>query len=110
MGCRGNALCCRWICDKAKRTITLERYVLADPDAKALMAIIGNGHIARLPVDAVRDDRVWFWRGTYPARDPHLNALTGPRESELTIPGAGSVVIRASEAPGAFVTACRALS
>lgn len=90
--------------------IHITRFAAADPDAKALMALIGNGYTARLPIDAVWNGRVWLWEGYYPAANLNLDALTGPRKVEATIPGAGSVILNPSQRPARLIEACRQIA
>ena len=88
-------------------TLVYTRYVAADAGAKAVLALIGNGHVERLWIDAVEEDEdVWLWRGQVPADDPRLEVLTGPRQVEATVPGAGSLKLGPSRAPAEFITAC----
>ncbi|MAM37306.1 MAG: hypothetical protein CL949_02085 [Erythrobacter sp.] len=86
------------------------RYVAADANAKAVLALIGNGHVERLWVDAEQDGAegsdAWLWRGRTAADDPRLEVLTGRNRIEATIPGAGSVILNASNAPGEFINRC----
>lgn len=86
------------------------RYVAADANAKAVLALIGNGHVERLWVDAEQDgaegSEAWLWRGRTAADDPRLEVLTGRNRVEATIPGAGSVILNASNAPGDFINRC----
>ncbi|MBX7460713.1 hypothetical protein [Qipengyuania huizhouensis] len=89
-------------------TLVYTRYVAADPNAKAVLALIGNGHVERLWIDAEEDEQRWLWRGRLAADDPRLEVLTGPRRVEATVPGAGSVTLNASRAPGEFITSCAA--
>ena len=89
------------------RQLVITRFAAADPQAKALMPLIGNGHVERLKVEAVWNGRAWLWQGSYPAADPRLDVLTGPRKVELTIPGAGSVEINPSQRPALFIDECR---
>lgn len=88
------------------------RYVAADAQAKAVLALIGNGHVERLWIDAEQDggdgEGPWLWRGRVPADDPRLDVLTGRNRVEATVPGAGSVMLNASNAPGEFITRCAA--
>lgn len=87
--------------------LVITRFAPADPQAKALMPLIGNGHVERLKIEATWNGRAWLWQGSYAASDPRLEVLTGPRAVELTIPGAGSVVLRPSQRPGRFIDTCR---
>lgn len=90
--------------------IRLTRFAPADAEAKALAALIGNSHIARLPVAAWWNGKAWIWQGEVPVLDPRLEALTGTRQVELTIPGAGSVTINADANPSRLIAECRALA
>ena len=89
-------------------TLVYRRYVAADPQAKAVLALIGNGHVARLWIDAAEEGEAWLWRGSLAADDPRLDVLTGRNRVEATVPGAGSVVINASSAPAEFINRCAA--
>ena len=91
-------------------TLVFTRHAGADPGAKAMLALIGNGHVERLFVDAERQGAGWLWRGRLPADDPRLDVLTGGRRVEATVPGAGSLILNPSSAPGAFITACASAS
>ncbi|OBX20792.1 hypothetical protein A9995_03670 [Erythrobacter sp. QSSC1-22B] len=88
--------------------IAYERIVDADPEAKAILALIGNSHVTRLFVDAEKTGADWRWRGATDAADPALEALTGPRQVEATVPGAGSVVLNPSSLPRELINRCRA--
>lgn len=92
----------------AAPSIELTRYVQADLQSKALMALIGNNHIARLPVDAQWNGKAWLWVGRYPADDPDLAVFAGEDEVELTIPGAGSLMLNASPLPELLIGDCAA--
>lgn len=85
------------------------RFAQADPHAQAILALIGNGHVSRLKIDAAQVGDAWRWEGTVPASDPRLDVLTGAREVEATVPGAGSVILNPSSLPGELVERCRAL-
>lgn len=89
-------------------TLVYTRYVAADPDAKAVLALIGNGHVERFWIDAERDGDRWLWRGRLAADDQRLEVLTGPRQVEATVPGAGSVTLNPSRTPGEFIANCAA--
>lgn len=86
------------------------RFAKADPHAKAVLALIGNSHVTRLPIDAAQINDVWRWEGAAPVTDPRWDVLTGTREVEATVPGAGSVILNPSALPGALVEECRALA
>tara|TARA_R110002072_G_scaffold15856_43_gene62996 strand:+ start:9712 stop:10299 length:588 start_codon:yes stop_codon:yes gene_type:complete len=88
--------------------IAYERIVAADPNAKAILALIGNSHVTRLFVDAEKTRDDWRWRGATDAEDPALEVLTGPRQVEATVPGAGSVILNASSLPRELINRCRA--
>ena len=85
------------------------RFARADAHAKAVLALIGNGHVARLKIDAAQVGDVWRWEGAIEAADERLDVLTGNREVEATVPGAGSVILNPSSLPGELVERCRAL-
>ncbi|NCP19897.1 MAG: hypothetical protein GW855_12145 [Erythrobacter sp.] len=88
-------------------TIRITRFARADEGAQALMAIIGNGHRERFPVESVDNGRAFLWEGTVPAGSDRLDVLTGIRSADLTIPGAGTLVLNASTAPRDLIEACR---
>ncbi|MXP46074.1 hypothetical protein GRI43_01540 [Altererythrobacter luteolus] len=93
--------------DNSSSTVRLTRFAPADPQAQALIALIGNGHMTRLPIDAKWNGRFWLWEMELAADDPALEVLTGPRRVELTIPGAGSVALNPSQRPGQLIERCR---
>ena len=86
------------------------RFAKADPHAKAVLALIGNSHVTRLPIDATQIGDVWRWEGAEPVTDPRWDVLTGTREVEATVPGAGSVILNPSALPGELIEECRALA
>ncbi len=91
-------------------TLVYTRYERADANAKAVLALIGNGHVERLWIDAERQGPegkgAWLWRGRISADDPKLEVLTGLRQVEATVPGAGSVKLNPSRLPGEFIARC----
>ncbi|MBX7457902.1 hypothetical protein K3152_06560 [Qipengyuania sp. 1NDH17] len=87
-------------------TLAFTRYERADANSKAVLALIGNGHVERLWIDAEQEGEAWLWRGRLPADDPRLEVLTGRNRVEATVPGAGSLVLNASQRPGEFITRC----
>lgn len=99
-------------CVQGPRQPLLEytRFAAADPYAKAILALIGNGHVSRLKIDAVRDGSRWRWQGREPATSLNFESLTGGRQVEATVPGAGSLILNPSQAPGDLIDRCRALA
>lgn len=98
-------------CDHAAdgtASVKLIRNTRAADGARALFALIGNGRIARLPVDVVRAGEPGEWRGTIPAADARLDVLKGGNRIEGTLPGGGTLLMPASSEPGRLLTACRA--
>ena len=90
------------------------RFANADPYAKAILALIGNGHVSRLKIDALhvpdQGGGAWLWQGRELATDPAFEGLTGGRQVEATVPGAGSLILNPSALPGDLVQRCRALA
>ncbi len=98
-------------CAKSGAMLKITRFAPTDPNAKAIMALIGNGHVERLKIDALEQDgkRGWLWQGRYDPADPRLDALTGARKLELTIPGAGTLALPGGPRPGELIERCRRL-
>ena len=93
--------------DSTAPTLQITRLSPADEDAGALLALVGNGHIGRMEVDAEEVNGRIVWRGELLASDTAWEPLTGPRQLTLTVPGAGMVTLNPSEVPAAFVGQCR---
>jgi hypothetical protein len=88
--------------------LRLSRMTRAEPGAKALFALIGNGRISRLPMDVTRAGESGEWQGLVPAGDPRLDVLKGGNRIEATLPGGGTLKLPASSEPGRVLAACRA--
>ena len=88
-------------------SLRVTRFMRADEGAQALMAMVGNGHKERFAVDAIDNGRAFLWEGTIPLASEKLDVLTGLRRVELTIPGAGTLALNASEAPRNLIESCR---
>ena len=88
--------------------IRLVRTTRADAGAKALLAMIGNGRIARLPVDARTGGEAGRWEGLFLALDPRLDVLKGTNSVEATLPGGGTLQLSSSSEPRRLIEACRA--
>jgi hypothetical protein len=93
----------------ASATIRIARYAPADRGAGALLALIGNGAIGRLEVDAARQGQRQFWQGEAAADHPGWEPLGGPREITATVPGAGLVRLNPSPLPMQFLADCRSV-
>jgi len=89
-------------------SVQIVRTTRAEDGAKALFAVIGNGRIARLPLDAVRSGEAGRWEASLPAADLRLDVLRGGQSIEATLPGGGTLKLPASREPGQLLTACRA--
>lgn len=96
--------------DKGVPLLRYTRHAAADPYAKAILALIGNGHVVRLKVDAARIGAKWRWEGSTAAQSPEWEVLTGGRQVEATVPGAGSLILNPSPLPGDLVSRCRSLA
>lgn len=96
--------------DKTAPMLRVLRRAPADPHAKALLALIGNGHAERLPINARWNGRDWIWEGIYAASDPRLEVFSGPREVEVTLPGGGSLVLEPSPLPRALIESCAGIN
>lgn len=88
-------------------TLTYTRFERADPHAKAVLALIGNGYVSRLKIDAVRSGNTWLWQGSELAQNRAFEGLTGGRQVEATVPGAGSLILNPSPLPGDLISLCR---
>ena len=90
--------------------IHMIRHAPADPDAKALFAVIGPRHNARFNVDAKRNGTGWRWESATLADNPLLDVFAEGGAIEATIPGAGTLKLSASYQPGRLVAWCRRAS
>jgi hypothetical protein len=100
------SLACELPRDAAPR-IRFIQFADAPPGAKALFALVGNGMVARIDMDArVEGDR-WLWRGSMPADAFKLDVLTGDREVIATMPGGGEITLPPSPLPRQLVEWCR---
>lgn len=88
-------------------SITITRHASADKGAGALLALIGNGAIGRIAVDATPVGGKLMWQGERAAIDRAWEPLAGPREMTVTVPGAGLVRLNPSPLPLALVEGCR---
>lgn len=87
--------------------IRLTQHASAPPGAEALFALVGNGMVARVPMDARLNEDRWLWEGSLPAAAPKLDVLTGAREVIATMPGGGEIVLTPSPLPQRLISWCR---
>lgn len=105
-GVPGSAPLLTLACEGGNLIVT--RHVRAEAGAKALFALIGNGRIARLPVDVAMPGEDGLWQGNFPADDPRLDVLKGGNTIEATLPGGGSLKLSPSREPERLLKDCRA--
>ena len=87
--------------------LRITRLAQADEGAGALLALVGNGHIGRIEVDASEVGNRLAWEGEEPAADTVWEPLAGPRQLTLTVPGAGMVTLNPSTLPAELIETCR---
>lgn len=92
---------------REKPELRIIREAPSDRGAKALFALIGNGHEERVDMDAAWTGKRWLWEGRFDANDPRLDVFDGPREVEATLPGGGTLLLKPSTLPGEFLQKCR---
>ena len=86
--------------------IRLTRFNTVEDGAQALIAVIGNGHIARWKVDATPRGSRNVWEGDVPLEDEDLEMFAGPRRIEATVPGGGSLELPADPLPARLIARC----
>lgn len=102
------SLTCQIGKDGAPPQLTVIRHARSEPGAKALFAVLGNGIVSRLKLDAaLAETEGWRWEGRYPASAPELDVFTGPRDIAATLPGGGELHIAGSGLPREFIDWCR---
>ena len=69
--------------------------------------MIGNGYIARWPMDATRAGTAFVWQGDVALDNPKIEVLTGGRAVEATLPGTGTVKLNASSRPRELIERCK---
>lgn len=87
--------------------LQITRLSPADEGASALLALVGNGHIGRIAVEAREIGGRSVWNGKADAVDIAWEPLAGPRALGATVPGAGRVELNPSDLPGAMIEDCR---
>ncbi|MFM5907417.1 MAG: hypothetical protein ACKOPO_07520 [Novosphingobium sp.] len=87
--------------------LVFHRHTRADEGAKALFAIEGNGHVARIPLDVVNAGEPGEWRGRASAFDEAVEAIKGGYGVAATLPGGGTLRWPATPIPGKLLDDCR---
>ncbi|MHA7819521.1 MAG: hypothetical protein ACX930_07760 [Erythrobacter sp.] len=88
-------------------SLRITRISPADEGAGALLALVGNGHIGRIAVDAREVGGRILWQGEAAAAETLWEPLAGARALGATVPGAGRVEINPSDLPGELIEDCR---
>lgn len=88
------------------QVLQITRMAQADENAEALLALVGNGALGRIEVDATEIGSNLHWQGEISLTDRNLEPLLGPRKVTATIPGAGMVELNPSSLPAALFQAC----
>ncbi len=82
----------------------------ADEGAGVMLALVGNGAIGRIPLDAAAHGTRFVWQGEAALDAFELEPFAGPRQITATVPGAGMITLNPSPVPLQFLEACRAAS
>lgn len=86
-------------------TARITRHAPAEPAAKALFALIGNGTVARIKADESEGE----WLSVLRAQDSALRVFAGSDPIVATLPGAGTLNLAGSPLPGQLLARCRQL-
>lgn len=88
--------------------IHVVRRTRAEAGAKALFALEGNRHVARVPVNVTRAGDSGEWQGEIDAHAETIGALKGGMKIMATLPGGGTLELPPSSDAGHLLDACRA--
>ena len=88
--------------------IAYVRRTRAEAGAKALLAIEGNGHVARVAIDVVKAGDPGEWQGAIEASLETAAAIKGGASMVATLPGGGALKLPPSPEAGRLLDACRA--
>ncbi len=84
------------------------RRTRAEAGAQALLAIEGNGHVARVAMDVVRAGDPGEWQGAIDAARETAEAIKGGAPMVATLPGGGALKLPPGPDAGRLLEACRA--
>ena len=87
--------------------LRITRRTRAPSGARALFALEGAKHVARLPVNVIRAGEDGEWQGLVLARAAKLDVLSDGTAIEATLPGGGTLMLPADPEPGRLLQACR---
>ena len=88
--------------------IAYVRRTRAEVGAKALLAVEGNGHVARVAMDVVKAGDPGEWQGAIDASLETASAIKGGASMVATLPGGGALKLPPSPDAGRLLDACRA--
>ncbi|MEO7247616.1 MAG: hypothetical protein ABIW31_04110 [Novosphingobium sp.] len=88
--------------------IAYVRRTRAEAGAKALLAVEGNRHVARVAMDVVRAGDPGEWQGAIDAALETAEAIKGGASMTATLPGGGALKLPPSPDAGRLLDACRA--
>lgn len=86
------------------------RRTRAEEGARALMAIEGNLHVARIPMDVTKPGDPGEWQGELDAHKETAGAIKGGFSMVATLPGGGAIKMPPTSEGGRLLDACRASS
>ena len=98
----------RCLSDGSEAWIELTRLSPADEEGKAFFAIVGNGTVLRVAVDATEMEGGFVWQGLVNVGERTLKVFNGSSEATATLPGAGMVTLNPSSEPADVIEQCRA--
>ncbi|WP_068077215.1 hypothetical protein [Novosphingobium lentum] len=92
----------------ANGAVVVTRHAPADAGAQALFALVGNGRIVRLPVDAVAvpGGKGSDWQGVLPGGDAPTAIFSGG-SIDATLPGGGKITFPGGAILQSVIAACR---
>lgn len=83
------------------------RRTRAEEGARALMAIEGNLHVSRVPMDVVKPGDPGEWAGEIDAHLETAGAIKGGLSMVATLPGGGAIKMPPTSEGGRLLDACR---
>ena len=84
------------------------RRARAEEGAQALLAVEGNGHVARIAVNVTRAGDPGEWQGEINAAKETAGSIKGGEKMIATLPGGGALKLPPYPEAGKLLDACRA--